>query len=166
MKNWLYCFFILSFSFLNLACGGIICKGAEKSVVFNYYPAFQSVDVGGSPTYNKNALKAGWLEKLFVSEKSFLVLTAQKTVKLKKNEKCGKQKQKCLEHDGLVSVYDLRTYNKKEGYKYWSKLREQERLSIIDINSRPSRKPDFHAPKCSYSPIGGLLDFIITASKI
>ena len=163
MKKSLYCFFILFFSCLNLACDGIVCKSSKKSVVVNYDPVFQSVDVGGSPTYNKNALKAGWLNELFVSEKGFLVLSEQKTVKLKEKENCNKEKQYCQEHDGLISVYSLQTYNKKEGYKYWYKLSEQERLSITDISSRPSRKPNFHAPKCSYSPIGGLLDLIGTA---
>ena len=166
MKNWLYCFFIFFFALMCLGCGGIVCKSANKSVVFNYYPVFQAVDVGGSPTYNKNALKAGWVNKLFVSKKGFLVLTAQKTVKLKEKENCDKQKQYCLEHDGFKFVYDLQTYNKKEGYKYWSNLTDQEKLSLTGIDSRPSRKPDFHAPKCSYSPIGGLLSLITTAMRV
>ena len=174
MMKTLYCFFTFFFVFVSLGCDGIICKGEKKSVVFNYYPEFQVVDVVGSPTYNKNSLKAGWVSKLIVSRKGFLVLTKQKTVD--KNVKT--EKQNCKEaittytHDGkeqkycMVFVYDLQTYSKKEGYKYWYRLTDQERLLLTDINSRLSRKPDFQALKCSYSPIGGLLDFIITASRV
>ncbi|MDE0091711.1 MAG: hypothetical protein OXN83_00305, partial [Oligoflexia bacterium] len=126
------CFFIFLFAFMSVGCGGTVCKNGEKSVLFNYYPEFQVVDVGGSPTYNKNALKAGWVNKLLVSEKGFLVVTAQKTVKMKEKKNCDKQNQKCLEHS-IVSVYNLQTYNEKEGYKYWYNLTEQERQSLTDI---------------------------------
>ncbi|MCZ0932942.1 MAG: hypothetical protein OXJ52_07310 [Oligoflexia bacterium] len=164
MENWFYCFFILLFAFVSVGCDGIICENAEKSVVFNYNPLFQVVDIGGSPTYNKNALKSGWVKKLFVSETGFLALTAQKTVKMKEKGSCDKQKQNCLEHS-IVSVYSLQTYRKEEGYKYWFDLKEQERLSLTDINSRLSRKPDFHASKCRFSPLAGLLDIILTAMR-
>ena len=168
MKKRFQSFFNLIFIFLILmilGCDGIVCKSGEKSVFLNYDPIFQAVDVGASPTYNKNALKAGWVKKLLVLEGGFLVLTAQKTVKMKEKTNCDKQqKQSCLEHS-IVYKYDLQTYSKEDGYKYWNNLTEQERLSLTDINSRLLRKPGFHAPKCSYSPLGGLLSLMEMARR-
>ena len=160
MKKCCCGFFALLFLFVifaSLGCAGIICKNGKKSVVFSYNPEFQVVDVGPNPTYNKNA---DWVKKLLVSEEAFLVLTEQKTVKMMEKKNCDKQEQNCLEHS-IVSKYDLQTYSKEDGYKYWHGLTEQEQRSLTDINSRLLRKPDFHGPKCSYSPFAGLLSFIL-----
>ena len=157
-----FIFYIL-LVFVNSSCTtGIACEDKDKKISFKHRPEFQSVNIAGFPTHKANS---SWVKKIFVSDEAFLLLTAQNTVKMEKTQNCDKQTQNCLKRN-VVPVYKLETYKEKEGYKYWSNLTEKEKLSITDINSRLSRQPEFHAPKCYTSSGTDLRDLVLIMKRI
>ena len=177
-------FFFISLVFLSTACAGHICKNQEQAVVFSFDPLFQTVDVGGHPTYKASD---SWVEKMFVSSNAFLILSKQKHGAFRKtdckpttvycvdegkdpsvannNKACDKNKKQICTEFYYKFSYDLQSYTKKEGYQYWEDLPEKELMSISNIDSRPSLKANFQARRCRFLPFAGLLNFFLAWIK-
>ena len=174
----------ISLVFLFTACTGHICKNQEQSVIFSFNHIFQTVDVGSSPTYKASD---SWVEKIFVSDKSFLVITKQKHVAFRKADcqpktvwcvdegkdptiaknikACEKNKKQICTELYHKFAYSMQSYSKEEGYQHWENMPEEELISISSIDSRPALKASFHAPHCKLSSFSDLLVFFLTWFK-
>ena len=153
-------FCLLTFVPLS-GCGGTICKGEKKSIVFDYDPIFQTVDIGGMPTHFKGK-NAPWVKKIIVKSKGFLVVTEQKTAGYKEVPCKDKNKkgQKCQKHY-ISSYYQMDYYTDEEGYKYWGNISKKEWESISQLEDQPAKKPDLHIKNCKFSLFGSLLELIL-----
>ena len=154
-------FLLLSAVILLTGCSGVVCKGEQKIVVFDYDPIFKTVDVGGMPTYFKGK-NAPWVKKIIVKTKGFLVVSEQKIADYKKVpcEKESKKNQSCQKYEAS-SYYTMQSYIEGEGYKYWNNIPKEEWESISQLEDQPSQKPDLHIKNCHFSLFGSVLETLL-----
>ena len=157
----------LLFLFLMVlsGCDGTICKGEKTTVVFDYDPIFQTVDIGGMPTYFKGK-NAPWVKKIIVKTEGFLLVHERKTAGFKEVpcEDNSKKGQLCQKHV-VSSYYIMQSYTTKEGYKYWENIPKEKWISISKLEDQPAQKPDLQIKNCRFSLFGSLLETMLAISR-
>ena len=144
--------------FLKVGCGGMICKDSAGSVVFDYDPFFNTVDIGGYPTHTSNS---SWVKKIIVQKDGFILVYDQKTAGFKK-QACDHDKSKMCDKHFIRSVYYVESYTKEDGYRSWSYVPEKDWKLISRLGDAVPQKPDIHIKKCRFSFLGSWLELILS----
>ncbi len=155
IKLWMGIFLVV---FLVIGCGGTICKDHEGSVVFDWDPLFNTVDIGGRPTHSA---RASWVKKIIVETDGFIVVYDQKTAGFEK-QPCEHDKSQMCDRHYIRSVYHIHSYTDEEGYRAWSYVPEKDWQSISHISDSVPQKPYLHIKDCRFNFLGSLLEFLLS----
>ncbi|MDE0118453.1 MAG: hypothetical protein OXM55_00400 [Bdellovibrionales bacterium] len=153
----------LSIAILLTGCGGTICKGEKKKVLFDYDPIFKTVDIGGYPTYHE---RASWVKKIIVKKNGFIVVNSQKFAGYKKVpcEEESKKGQLCQKYY-KSTLYQVNSYIEGVGYKYWGDVPKKEWEFISQLEDQPSQKPNLYIKNCNFSLFGSLLEILLAMKR-
>ena len=143
---------------LTTGCGGTICKDQEGSVVLDWDPLLNTVDIGGQPTHSPNA---SWIKKIIVQTGGFIVVYDQKTAGFKK-QACEHDKSKMCDKHYIRSVYHIESYTDKEGYRAWSYVPEKDWQAISHIDDLVPQKPYLHIKNCRFNFFGSVIELLLS----
>ena len=113
------------------------CKGDDGVVLFSYDSFFNTVDIGGYPTYHAGE---PWVDFIDVEDDGFVAIDSQKGYDLSIND--------------IRTKKNIHRYREGEGFASWYDVPPKEVARIQSLDDLPSRKPSVIFDDCG-TQLGG-----------